>query len=126
MKRLICGVALIMACAAVPAGAVPVLSLDFDDRTVQDASPPNTVPGFSSFVLPGTTASVTGSASNTYGSNVVTLAIFDSDAPPNDTNGAMDDRDRTVPSNSPALAQLYDDFVFVGTSAGTTGGLNVS
>ena len=38
----------------------------------------------------------------------------------------MDDRDRTVPSNSPPLAQLYDDFVFVGGSAGTTGGLDVS
>src|SRR5439155_27091179 len=37
-----------------------------------------------------------------------------------DTNVAMDDRDRTVPSNSPSLAQLYDDFVFVGGSAGTT------
>ena len=127
MKRLIGCVALVVGLIAVGARATPILQLDFDDRTVQDAGPPpNTVAGFNQFLLPGTTASVTGSASNTYGSNVVTLAIFDSDAPPNDTNGAMDDRDRTVPSNSPPLAQLYDDFVFVGGSAGTTGGLDVS
>jgi hypothetical protein len=37
----------------------------------------------------------------------------------------MDDRDRVVPTTAPTLNQLYDDFIFVGGSAGLTGGIDI-
>ncbi len=113
--------------------AQTLLSVDVNDRTVVDT--PNTVTGFLSYTLNGTTATVTAPSQQTVGSYSVTLAPFDDGLDENtvtnglqNTTGAIDDRDRTTPTNGVSLtyAQIYDDFVFAGASTGPSGGMNLT
>ena len=102
------------------ASAAPLLAVDFNDRTEGEAGQEiNTAPGFSPFALGGSGSQTT--ASGTINGYALSITVFDANG---DTGGvgAMDDRDRTVPTTSPNLNQLYDDLIFVGNSAGDVGG----
>jgi hypothetical protein len=99
-----------------------LLSIDVNDRTEGEAtSDPsiNTVAGFSPFVISG--ASPITTTSSVVSGYTVTMTVFDANGATGGV-GAMDDRDRTVPTTSPSYNQLYDDLVFVGNSAGDVGG----
>jgi hypothetical protein len=130
MRRQLCafGIATIFAVMTADsekAGAA-LLSIDVNDRTEGEAtSDPsnNTAPGFSPFVISGTAPiTTTSSVVNGY---TVTMTVFDSNGATGGA-GAMDDRDRVVPTTAPSLNEVYDDFLFVGNSAGPTGGLDVT
>lgn len=110
------------------AQAVPLLAVDVNSRT-GEAAPPvpagdNTVAGFNEFLLPA--GSPIAVASATYGSYQVTMSTVNATGVP---TGAFLDRDRTLPSTTPTLNQLYDDFVFApfsGTgNVGAGGGINL-
>ncbi len=116
------------------AHAAPLFAIDFNDRTVADTTPPNTPAGFTSYTLTGTTASVTTASAQTFpGVGTLTLTPFDDGLDENltlagvqNTTGAIDDRDRATPTDSPSLAQIYDDLIFAGNSAGFTGGIDIN
>lgn len=108
--------------------AAPVLQLDINDRRsdVVDL----TQSGFTPFLLDGADGSsqTTVTRTNLGGTDIdVTVTVVDTDAPPDNTNGAMDDRIRSGPTNSGAFTfeEIYRDFIFVGGSAGLTGGLDI-
>jgi hypothetical protein len=87
--------------------SIPILQLDFDDRTVVDAA--NTESGFTPFTL-----SNNGSAVD--GITVSMTAIG---------GGFLDDRDRSTPvDNAPDFTedQIYDDFIFAN---GTVDGVGI-
>lgn len=109
-------------CSASGALAAPLLAVDVNDRTAIDSSPPNTVPGFSAFTLSGTTAAVGGTTQAVDGYSLTVTAVNALGAP----QGGIDDRDRTGPTSSPTLDQLYDDFIFTATGVGTGGGIDLS
>lgn len=119
-------------CTALASGAQaqPLLSVDFDDReTVRDGvDTGNTVAGFEQFILSGTTA--TGASPAVATPTMRTLAGYDVTVTPVNaagvTTSGVDDRDRTTPTTTPTLNQLYDDFVFTATGVGATGGLDVT
>jgi hypothetical protein len=117
------------------ARAVQLLAVDVNDR--QSADAPDSVPGFGSFLggAAGGSASITAPVTQVINGYSVTLAPFDDAADENtstagvqDTAGAIDDRDRATPTDSGALsfAQIYDDFIFAGTSTGFTGGMDLT
>ena len=102
------------------ASAAPILAIDFNDRTEGEAGQElNTAPGFSPFTLGGSGSQT--SATGTVNGFNLTLTVFDANGATGGV-GAMDDRDRAVPTTSPTLNQLYDDLIFVGNSAGDVGG----
>src|SRR6185503_8068064 len=106
--------------AGAVAKAAPLLAIDFNDRTEGEAGQEiNTAPGFSAFTLGGSGSQTT--ASGTVNGYALSITVFDANG---DTGGvgAMDDRDRAVPTTAPNLNQLYDDLIFVGNSAGDVGG----
>ena len=110
----------VMTCFGGIASAAPILAVDFNDRTEGEAGQEiNTAPGFIPFVISGTApiSTVTGPV----GEFNLTLTVFDANGATGGV-GAMDDRDRAVPTSSPTLNQLYDDLIFVGNSAGDVGG----
>ncbi len=98
-----------------PPPSTTVLQVDFNDRD----NTGNTQPGFSSFVINGTTNIQTGPVTRSFGAINVTLA---------DASGlGYDDRNRITPANSGAFtdAQLLQDFVFSRANTGT-GGMDVT
>ena len=110
-----------------------LLAVDVNDRTAADT--PNSVAGFESFVLSGTTATVSTPTTQTIGAYTVKIAPFDDMMDENtvtegvqDTAGVLDDRDRTTPTDggSFTFAQIYDDFVFAQTGNGPTGGMDLT
>jgi hypothetical protein len=116
--------------------AAPLLSVDLNDR--QSTDNPDTPPGYTPFLLTNTTtisAAVTTASSQIIGPYTVTVTPFDDNQDENSVTagiqnavGAIDDRDRATPiaSGTLTLSQIYDDFVFAGTSTGPTGGMNLS
>jgi hypothetical protein len=108
-----------------------LIAVDINDRTAGDptsASPANTATGFQPFVLPASPAAPS-AAVVTVGAYTFDLSVFDSNGATGGV-GAMDDRDRVVPTGGPptgarAHNEIYDDFFFVGGSAGPTGGLDL-
>jgi hypothetical protein len=140
-----CGALLLCILTAGTARAVPLLAVDFDDRetVAAGAEPGNTVAGFQSFTLKGTTASVPytpesatqGTTTGILGAYSVSLIAFDDGLDENNVTaglqngvGAVDDRDRATPVDAGALTygQIYDDFIFAGASNGPTGGMNIT
>lgn len=129
MKRRLVLLTMFLAASGIGSGAsAALLAVDINDRTAGDPAandPNNTAPGFSPYVISGSPSST--GVVNGY---TLQLDVFD-DGDPNDGGGAgnqagqMDDRDRVVPTTAPTLNQLYDDFVFVGGSAGPAGGLDI-
>jgi hypothetical protein len=106
-----------------------LLAFDVNGRATRanntEATPPvptgdNTAPGFSAFVLPATPATPS-TATVVVDGYTIGLTVFDADGATGGA-GAMDDRDRAVPTTAPTLNQLYDDLIFVGNSAGDVGG----
>ena len=123
---LLLALAVILA-ATTPVVAAPLLAIDINDRTVGDptpADPANTAPGFSPYVI-------SGSPSSTGVVNGYTVKFDAFDDGLEDGGGAgnqaaqFDDRDRAVQTTAPGFNQLYDDFLFVGGTAGLTGGIDV-
>jgi hypothetical protein len=110
-----------------PASAA-LLSVDINDRTEGEAANPvvNTASGFSPYTISSGTNST--GVVNGY---TVNFDVFD-DGNPNDGGaagnqaGAFDDRDRDTPNGTPTHNQLYDDLIFVGNSAGPTGGVDLT
>jgi hypothetical protein len=114
--------------------AQALLKVDVDARAGDSsAGPPgpNTVAGFESFTINTAASGAVASASQTFASGyTLSFDVFDDGNPsdggnPGDDPGKFDDRDRVSPDTAPTLNQLYDDFIFVGGSAGPTGGLDV-
>ncbi|HEX6962567.1 MAG TPA: lamin tail domain-containing protein, partial [Lacipirellula sp.] len=103
------------------AGGVPptpttLLQVDFNDR----GNAGNTLPGFSSFVLGGTSSVVFGSTSRTFGGLGVTVT---------DASGfGYDDRWRSTPLNGGAFTEgaLLQDFIFSQARSAGSGGLDVT
>jgi hypothetical protein len=135
MRHLAIVTALLALSTVEKAGAVPLLAVDVNDRQTTDA--PDSVPGFGSFLggAMGASAAITAPVTQMINGYSVTLAPFDdlldentSTAGLQDTLGAIDDRDRTTPTNAGALtfAQIYDDFIFAGASTGFTGGMDLA
>jgi hypothetical protein len=132
MKRhLLSAVIVVGLCARGSSLVAALFAADINDRTVAD-SPTNTPAGFESWVIDtGTTGSATTATQTLASGYTLKFEIFD-DHDPNDGGaagdnpGAFDDRDRVVPTTSPTLDQLYDDFIFAGGSAGPTGGLDMT
>ncbi len=110
------------------ASAAPLLAIDFDRRAAADVSPPNTVPGYQSFTIDAASGSDDTSMRTLSGYDV-TLTVFDDEGEDGgaagNQPGRFDDRDRAQPTNTPSLAQIYDDFIFAGGTAGPTGGINI-
>jgi hypothetical protein len=125
-RRTTSGLAVLLSVAplAAPAQAVPFLQVDMNDRTVVDS--PNTVTGFSSFTLTGTTAASPTAVAQTISGYDVMLGPWD-DGTDGNPVGQIDDRDRALPTNSGSLtyAQIYDDFIFAGASVGSSGGIDL-
>jgi hypothetical protein len=92
--------------------------LDVDINARSNAT--NTAPGYSVFTLSGTGAQAGGTAV-VNGYTVTVTAVNASGTPA----GAVDDRVRTTPTGTPSLYQLYQDFIFAGTSTGLGGGMNL-
>jgi hypothetical protein len=114
-------------CGMTSVGSAALLAVDINDRTVGDPSsgdPNNTAPGFGGYVISGSPSST--GVVNGY---TVQLDVFDDGGEDGGAAGnqvgQMDDRDRVVPTTAPTLNQLYDDFIFVGGSAGPTGGIDI-
>ncbi|HEX3601427.1 MAG TPA: hypothetical protein VHU84_14845 [Lacipirellulaceae bacterium] len=114
------------------AAAALLLAVDADDR-----GPPasNTLAGFSSYKMTGTTTASSTPNTQAVGAYTVTMTAFDDGLDENNvtagvqnTTGQIDDRLRTTPTNSGSLtyADLYDDIIFAGASTGPTGGLDLS
>lgn len=131
------------------AAAAPLLLVDFDERTtfvVPTGEPAENATtsvqsGYLAFRMGTaatggtTTNSATGTATIGGNTGSLTLRVFDSDSDnpstttvDESTNGAIDDRDRATPTNTTTLtrAQIYDDFIFAGGSAGFTGGIDIA
>jgi hypothetical protein len=117
------------------AHAVQLLAVDVNDRQSADAT--DSVAGFSSFLggAAGGSAAISAPVTQVVNGYSVTLAPFDdaldentSTAGVQDTPGAIDDRDRATPADAGALTfgQIYDDFIFAGTSTGFTGGMDLT
>jgi hypothetical protein len=126
-------VSLTLAAVSQRASAAVLLAVDVNDRTAVDS--PNSVAGFSSYALSGTTAAISAPSAQAVGAYTVTMAPFDDGLDENtntagvqNTVGAIDDRDRTTPVDAGAFthAQIYDDLIFAGGSTGFTGGLDLS
>ena len=132
-RRLKYFAALLTFCSLPHAASAALIAVDVNDRTAVDT--PNSVAGFESFVLSGTTATVSTPTTQTIGAYTVTIAPFDDLMDENsvtegvqDTVGVLDDRDRTTPTDGGSLsfAQIYDDFVFAQTGTGPTGGMDLT
>ena len=133
MRRHLVTLAMLLAIGAIGprASAAPILAFDINDRTEgETASDPsiNTAPGFSPYTISSGTNST-----GVVDGYTVNFDVFDDHDPVNDggstttdSPGAFDDRDRVVPTTAPTLNQLYDDFIFVGNSAGLTGGVDLT
>jgi len=113
---------------AAPSAKAALLAVDINDRTVGDpgpADPANTAPGFLPYVISSGTSST-----GVVGGYTLNFDVFD-DGDANDGGaagnqpGAFDDRDRVVPTGAPTLNEIYDDFLFVGGSAGPVGGIDM-
>ena len=96
--------------------AVDLLDVDINARS--GAS--NTAPGYSSFTLGGTGAQA-GGTGVVNGYTVTVTAVNAAGTP----TGAVDDRLRATPNGTPSLYQIYQDFIFAGTSVGLGGGMNL-
>jgi hypothetical protein len=95
-------------CVATTCGAAPLLAIDVNDRTDGEiGTPDNTPPGFQAFTLDG--AGGVPSTTRTIGGYTVSALAVNSNHMP---QGGLDDRDRTTPTGSTGLNQLYDDFMF--------------
>jgi hypothetical protein len=113
------------------AGAAPLASIDFNDRTPTDGSltDSGTQPGFGAYLMgtTGGTASVTDVAGvtqtvNGYTINVAPIVTY----PAGGGSGIMDDRDRnfSLPAGATTTnVEVYDDFVFNNSN---TGGLHLT
>lgn len=108
---------LALACSAAVAQPVPFLAVDVDRRTpgAEDNNPlnpltANTVAGYQSLTMPVGDANQT-SFTAMVGGYTITMNSVQADGTP---GGVITDRDRTTPLDTPALAQLYDDFIFAG------------
>jgi len=131
MKRHLVSIAvmLILGAWCNVASAALLLAVDINDRTeggvLEAGQPLNTAPGFSPYVMSGSPSST-----GVVGAYTVKFDAFD-DGDPNDGGaagnqaGQFDDRDRVVPTTTPNSDQLYDDFIFVGASAGPVGGIDL-
>jgi hypothetical protein len=113
--------------------AAPFFSVDVNDRTVADI--PNTVEYFHPFLMTGTTAATADPVVNVIESYTVTLTPWDDNLDQNtavadiqNTAAQIDDRDRSTPVNAGSFtyAQIYDDFIFAGQSAGPSGGMDLT
>lgn len=113
--------------------AALLLAVDVNDRTAVDT--PNTVAGFSSYTMTGTTSGSSVAEIQAVGAYTVSLIAADDGLDENtttaglqNTTGALDDRDRATPVDGGALTygQIYDDFVFAGASNGPTGGMDLA
>ena len=119
--------------------AVPILAVDINDRSTNDAA--HQQAGYAIFLMGGTTAASSASESNLLSSDggannyTVTLQASDDHQDENtvtagvqDTTGQIDDRDRATPVDGGAFTygQMYDDLIFAGTSAGPTGGIDLT
>ncbi len=134
MKRLCIVVAVTLTCSTSAALAAPLLAIDFDRRAGEltlDPTPPtgpNTAPGYGSFTIDAATGS-DDTSTRTISGYDVTLTIFDDGledgGAAGNQPGRFDDRDRLAPDDTPALAQIYDDFIFAGGTAGPTGGIDI-
>jgi hypothetical protein len=98
--------------------AAPLLAVDVDDRTEADAG--NTAPGFQAFTLTGA-GGVPSTVRTIGGYTVSATAVNSSHA----GQGGLDDRDRTTPSGTAGLNQLYDDFIFAPLDVGLGGGIDL-
>jgi hypothetical protein len=116
------GLIAIFALCPIASGAL-ILAFDINDRSGDPElspatnNPVNTAPGFNSYVI----ANGTNSTVTVGGFSVNFQAVNAAGAPA----GAFDDRDRVVPTTTPTLNQLYDDFIFAGGSTGAGGGMNL-
>jgi hypothetical protein len=125
-RRLAAALALVLCLAASSdSQAAPLFAVDVDDRQ-GDAAPANpgdnTVAGFNSFTLTGTTGAAS-DTSRTFGSYTMTVTAVNAGGIP---QGGIDDRDRATPSGTPSLAQLYDDFIFTASGVGIGGGIDLA
>jgi hypothetical protein len=96
--------------------AVDLLDVDINARS----NAGNTAPGYSSFTLGSTGAQANGTAV-VNGYTVTVTAVSSAGTP----LGALDDRSRATPNGTPSLYQIYQDFIFAGTSTGLGGGMNL-
>jgi hypothetical protein len=127
-----------------PQVSAALLAVDVDARAGEPTPPspagPNTVAGFESFTIDTPTGGVATATRTLASGYTVTFNVFDDNnandgGPAGDSPGLFDDRDRVSPSGTPAdpqpnagaptLNQLYDDFLFVGASAGPIGGIDL-
>lgn len=114
--------------------AAKLLAVDVNDRQSTD-TPTDTAPGFSPYVMTGTSAPSSTTETQVVAGYTVSLLVIDDHQDENtvtagvqDAVGQIDDRDRATPVDGGALTygQLYDDVVFAGTTAGPTGGMNLT
>ena len=106
--------------------AAPLLAVDVNGRNGDStAGPPgpNTVAGYSSFTLTGTFGTGVPNTMRSIGSYTVTLSAVNASGA---ATGTLLDRDRDLPTTTPTLNQLYDDFVMANTDTGTGGGMNLA
>jgi len=111
--------------------AVTLLQVDVNSRAGEPATPAppgdNLVPGFSAYTMQTGTTGPLGTSTGMVNGYTITLTAVSADGTP---TGVFDDRDRTTPTTSPTLNQLYDDFIFAhgtgATSTGEGGGLDVA
>lgn len=141
IRHLVQLTALLALMAIAPAASAAILAVDINDRTEGEAGQAvNTVAGFEEFTIDTPTGGVATAMRTLASGYTVKLDVFD-DGDENDGGGAgnqpgaFDDRDRVSPSGlptgtqpdagAPTLNQLYDDLIFVGGSAGPTGGIDM-
>lgn len=111
---------LMLVAGAGHSASAALLSVDVNDRSSIEAG--DTVAGFSPFTLTGTTAAVGGTTQAIGGYSMTVTAVNALGAP----QGGIDDRDRSGPSTTPTLNQLYDDFIFTAGGVGVGGGIDLS
>ncbi|HEX4412313.1 MAG TPA: PEP-CTERM sorting domain-containing protein [Lacipirellulaceae bacterium] len=97
--------------------AIDLLDVDINARS----NATNTAPGYSAFTLSNSGAQPNGTA-NVNGYTISLTAVNSSGI----AAGAIDDRVRTTPTGTPPLYQIYQDFVFSGTSVGVGGGMDLN
>ena len=108
-------------CVATTCGAAPLLAVDVNDRIDGEAgTADNTAPGFQAFTLTGA-GGVPSTTRTIEGYTVSATAVNSNHA----GQGSIDDRDRTTPSGTAGLSQLYDDFLFAPLDVGLGGGLDL-
>jgi hypothetical protein len=125
MKRqLAFATAVAMLAATAPGASAALLSVDVDDRETVAAGTEtgNTVAGFQSFTLTGTTAAQP-NTTRTLGAYTVTVTALNAAGT---AQGGIDDRDRATPTTAPNYNQIYDDFMFTAAGVGLGGGIDLA